>query len=63
MLLDSKYLGFTSATPTFYFASADILGCVKIWDLDAKESLMTLYFQEDRFSTSAEPPPQIRDML
>jgi hypothetical protein len=46
ILLDSKYLGFTSSTPTFYFASADVLACVKIWDLDSKESLMTLYFQE-----------------
>ena len=63
ILLDSKYLGFTSTTPTFYFASADILACVKIWDLDSKESLMTLYFQEQRFSNSAEPPPPIRDML
>jgi FtsZ-binding cell division protein ZapB len=52
VLLDHKYLGFTSNTPgqAFYFASADALGTVKIWDLDQKESLQTLTFQEELFS-------------
>ena len=51
ILLDSSYLGnIEHNLERYFFASSDKLGSVKIWDLDAKDSIVTLNFMEDAYN-------------
>ena len=62
-VLDGAYLH-SGEEFAHYFASGDSLGAVKVWDLDKKDPLFSLLFQEDRFSSfTLDVPPAVRDLV
>jgi hypothetical protein len=47
----------------FFFASGDSFGCVKVWEVDRRASLMTFNYKEDHFKEfTAGPPPKVFDI-
>jgi hypothetical protein len=44
----------------FFFASGDSFGCVKVWEVDRRASLLTFNFKEEQYQEfNAGPPPKV----
>jgi hypothetical protein len=47
----------------FFFASGDSFGCVKIWEVDRRASMVTFNYKEEKYKEfDAGPPPKVYDL-